>query len=243
MCFFLLSGNILLAIVKMPRIFTDNMVLQRDKQLNVWGWADKNETVKVFFNGQTKRSKADRLGKWQVQLSAMPFRGPFDMTIKGKQNTIIYRNVLLGDVWICSGQSNMEFILKKCDHGDKEISESNYPNIRLFTVKQTLNNRPSDDLSGEWKVCSPQTSPDFSAVAYFLGRYLNRKLDIPIGLIHSSWGGVSVETWTSTETMQKTSGYEKVIANQTTPEYDKVVAQNLEQKLKLLTYLKSNIWD
>lgn len=240
LCISLLLSFNLMAEVKMPGIFTDNMVLQRDEPLLVWGWADNNEQVSVNFNGQKRVVRASISGKWEVELNAMPPGGPFEMTIKGKNKIITYRNIMLGDVWMCSGQSNMEFILKRCYQADQEISESNYPDIRFFTVTRTLNNRPSDDLTGEWQVCSPQTSPDFSAVAYFFGRYLNRELHIPIGLIHSSWGGVSVETWTSTETMQKTSGYEQVIANQTTAEYDQIVAQNLEQKRKFDTAVEND---
>ena len=189
--------------ITLPAIFTSNMVLQRDKQIKIWGWGVKGETVMVNFNGQTSKTKTGKDGSWQLTLQPMAYGGPYNMTLSGK-NKITLNNILIGDVWICSGQSNMEFVLKNTRNSAKEILESTYSSIRLFTVEKATAFKPLNDVSSlGWQECNPATTSDFSAVAYFFGRKLNRDLNIPIGLVHTSWGGTNIQTWTSWDVMGK----------------------------------------
>src|SRR5687768_5896494 len=132
--------------VTLPKIFTPNMVLQRDKEIKIWGWADNGETVTVRFNGQSLRSKADKLGNWIITLKPMVYGGPYQMTIAGKKDIIRLANILIGDVWICSGQSNMEWIIENTNNAAKEITESEHPQIRLFTVKKAMALQPQKDI-------------------------------------------------------------------------------------------------
>lgn len=196
---FLCNMHIMKAEVKLPHIFSDNMVIQRDKAIKIWGWADKKENVELSFNGQKLKTKADANGKWNIMLKSMAYGGPYDLTVKGKKNTIVLGNILIGDVWLASGQSNMEFKVKNANNATSEIAESNYPQIRSFNVVKTIQMTPQSDLDGQWTVCSPSTVGDYSAVAYFFARKLYQETKIPIGIIHSSWGGTDIETWTSPE--------------------------------------------
>ncbi|MDR0507525.1 MAG: beta galactosidase jelly roll domain-containing protein [Dysgonamonadaceae bacterium] len=186
------------ATVKLPSVISDNMMIQRDMPITIWGWSDKGETVSLTFNNQTVKTKAGKDGVWKAELKAMPYGGPYQMTIKGKSNTIQLSNILIGDIWVCSGQSNMEWILYNANNGKEEIKNANYPNIRLLQIEKSISNIPLQDaVSKGWEVCSPQSADDFSAVGYFFGRAIHKELDIPIGLINTSWGGTGVETWTS----------------------------------------------
>jgi len=188
--------------VKPARIFSSNMVLQQGQMNPVWGWADKGEKITITFAGKTVTTKADKAGKWSAKLPSLDYGGPYEMTIKGK-NSIKFDNILIGEVWICSGQSNMEFAVSGSINAKSEIASANYPNIRLFTVAKKVAQKPIEDLdNGEWQVCTPQTIPGFSAVGYFFGRHLNQELKVPVGLIHTSWGGTVAETWTSTQTIE-----------------------------------------
>ncbi len=207
--FFLLAGMLLLfgispatlhAEVKLPQIFSDNMVLQANQPIHLWGWADAQEAVTILFNGKTIKAKADKSGKWEVRLQPLSYGGPYDLTVKGKKNEITLHNILLGEVWVCSGQSNMEFRVKEADNADAEIKNGDYPSIRFITVSKEMATTPKEDIQGIWKVCSPATVGECSAVGYYYGRELFRKLHIPIGLICTSWGGTDVETWISPDT-------------------------------------------
>jgi len=208
--FFALLAAIAHAGVTLPKVFTSNMVLQREKPVKIWGWAAKGEKITVQFNGQKAVTKADKNGAWIVSLAAMQAGGPFELKIEGK-NSIVLSNVLIGDVYICSGQSNMEFGLKNANNAAKEIAASSYPNIRLFTVKKAMSFMEQKDVEADpWVECGPSSSGDFSAVAYFFARKLIKDINIPIGLIHSSWGGTNIEAWTSWDIMSKTADYSKV---------------------------------
>jgi len=188
--------------VKPARIFSSNMVLQKGIENTIWGWADKNEAVSISLNGKTVKTKAKNDGKWTAKLPAMEYGGPYTLTFKGK-DFIELTNMMIGEVWICSGQSNMEFAVRRGKNADEEISKANYPNIRLFTVQKKVSKTPVADLDkGEWSICSPETVGDFSAVGYFFGRKINQELNVAIGLIHTSWGGTVAETWTSSETIK-----------------------------------------
>ncbi|GAC1451910.1 MAG: sialate O-acetylesterase [Chitinophagaceae bacterium] len=186
------------------------MVLQRDKPIKVWGWADKGEKIMVQLNAEKAVTKTGKNGEWMVTLQPIPAGGPYDLKVNGK-NSIVLSNVLVGDVYICSGQSNMEFVLKNANNAAKEIAASNYPNIRLFTVKKAMSFAEKKDVEADaWAECSPSSSGDFSAVAYFFARKLIKDINIPVGLIHSSWGGTNIEAWTSWDVMSKTADYSKV---------------------------------
>jgi sialate O-acetylesterase len=185
-----------LADVKLPAIFGEHMVVQRDMPVSVWGWADPGEKVTVSLGDQTKTATADQAGKWSLKLDAMKSGGPMVMKVQGK-NTIELGDVLVGEVWLASGQSNMQMSVAGSKDFEKEKEAANQPGIRMFTVERTPAETPQQDVKGSWVVCSPETVGGFSAVAYFFGRVLHRELDTPVGLIHSSWGGTPVEAWTS----------------------------------------------
>ncbi len=194
----LIAGSIT-AQVKLPPFFNNNMVLQQGIEIPVWGWASPGEKVTVNLDQAKVSTKADKAGKWGVKLPAMNYGGPYTMTVKGKDlHTLV--NVMIGEVWICSGQSNMEFYLMNATNGEAEVASANYPKIRLFSVNKRIAQNAQDQLEeGEWLECSSASSPHFSAVAYFFGRSLYKKLNVPIGLINTSWGGTVAETWISGE--------------------------------------------
>jgi sialate O-acetylesterase len=189
--------------VTLPKIFSSNMVLQQGIEIPVWGRADSGEKVNVTFNGITVSVIAGEDGKWMAKLPVQDYGGPFTLTVKG-ENEIVFENVMVGEVWIASGQSNMQWSVAQSRNAKTEIAAANYPNIRLFSVPRKVAQFPQDDIeSGEWVECSPETVAGFSAVAYFFGREIHDKLDVPVGLIHSSWGGTVAETWISPETISK----------------------------------------
>lgn len=193
----LLGITDLSAMIKVSGVFADNMVIQRDAPVKVWGWGDKGETVTVIFNGQNQRTRTNNDGYWELQLKEMSFGGPYEMTVSGKSNEIKIKNILIGDVWVCSGQSNMEFQVKLSANAPTEIEAADYPMIRSLNVSRTVNALPQEDMTGEWEICSPSTVGNFTAVGYYYARELYRQLNIPIGIIHSSWGATGVRTWTS----------------------------------------------
>ena len=207
----LLAGS-LTAQVKVPTYFSNNMVLQKGMAIPVWGWATPGEKVTVAIDQSSMSTTADKEGKWNVKLPAMNYGGPYQLTIQGKTN-LSFENVMIGEVWVCSGQSNMEFQLITSKNGEAEVAASNYPNIRLFTVKKTISHQQQEKLQdGEWSQCSPATSSNFSAVGYFFGRELHQKLNVAIGLINSSWGGTIAETWTSEQTIGQNPDFTNQLA-------------------------------
>lgn len=201
------------AAVKMPVIFSDHMVLQRDVPIKIWGWADKNEAVQVQFNGKSYQTKADNKGKWEVSMDALPAGGPYEMVIKGKSNEIAFGDILMGDVWIGSGQSNMEFRMSEAmPLTAEDLPKANHPDIRLFRVGRTFDFVPQEDLSGgTWAACTPETVKEFSAVAYYFGKDIQDNLNVPVGLIDCAWGGTDIETWTSWDVMSKDKRYERFL--------------------------------
>ncbi|MDR7372637.1 sialate O-acetylesterase [Flavobacterium aquidurense] len=233
--FLLLCGIIANANVKMPLLFSDGMVLQRNKEIPVWGWADANEKVEIHFNKQTKTVQADKTGKWTVRLAAEKAGGPFELIITGK-NKIIIKDVLVGEIWICSGQSNMEFQVFKTMNAEKEIADSNYPMIRHFGVAQDLSGLPKDDLkAGKWEVSNKENVGNFTAVGYYFAKKLYAELKIPIGIINTSWGGTNVETWTSREAFQKSNDFKAMIADVPTLNIDsisKLYAKRMQERVE-----------
>ena len=204
MILLLIGAHMACADIRLPAVVGDNMVLQRGQQATIWGWADPEEEIRLSVSWHTMELKtdADQDGKWFFAIQAPPAGGPYELTLSGK-NTVPIRNVLSGDVWVCSGQSNMEWPLHSAANGAREVAEADFPNIRLFTVQKTIADRPQDDCVGQWSPCNPQSVPGFSAVGYFFGRHLHRELNVPIGLINTSWGGTVAEAWTSAKALEK----------------------------------------
>ena len=182
--------------VKLPGIFGDHAVLQRQLAVPVWGWADPGEKVTVTFAGQQKTATADAAGKWSLKLDPLSAGGPYDLKVQGK-NTLTRIDLLVGEVWLCSGQSNMGMTVGGVQDKDREIAEANYPKIRMASPAHTPLPEPVNDTTVSWAVCSPKTVANFSAAAYFFGRDLHRDLSVPVGLINSSWGGTPIQAWTS----------------------------------------------
>ncbi|HEY3322325.1 MAG TPA: sialate O-acetylesterase [Planctomycetota bacterium] len=186
--------------VKVPAIFSSHMVLQADQECPVWGWADAGEDVTVEFAGQKLAAKPDGSGKWMARLAAMKANANGQvLTIRGK-NTITLEDVLVGEVWLCSGQSNMEFTVRQSDNSKDELASANHPRIRHIKLQHRPSDKPMTDVpSTGWEVCTPTTVGNFTAAGYFFGRQIMKDLDVPIGLIGSNWGGTRIEPWTPPE--------------------------------------------
>jgi len=182
--------------VRLPHVFGDHMVVQRGTKIPVWGWADPGEEVAVQLGKRKAKTRADAEGKWIVRLGRIrKAGGPYEMTVTGR-NTIRLTDVLVGEVWIASGQSNMQFSVRGAADPEKEIAAAQRPEMRLLQAPRVSAGQPASDIEVEWKRCSPETVADFSAVAYFFGRKLHEELNVPIGLINASWGGTRIEPWT-----------------------------------------------
>jgi sialate O-acetylesterase len=197
----LLSGALIppaRANVSLPSLFSDHAVLQRDQTVPVWGWADPGEEVSVTFAGQTKSTKAGADGKWRVSLDKLQPGEPAALTVKGR-NTITVADVLVGEVWLCSGQSNMAFTVNRAANFEQEKAAADHPQVRVFTVKSGGADTPQEKCAGTWVVSKPETVATFSAVAYFFARDLQAQLHVPCGVINSSVGGTPIESWTSRE--------------------------------------------
>lgn len=187
--------------ITLPSLISDNMVLQQRAKVNVWGKADPGESVTVQLGSDSAQTTAGKDGAWGVKIESMKAGGPYDMTISGK-NSITVHNVAVGEVWVCSGESNMEFKLASASNGAGEIAAASLPMVRVFTVKHNAAREPKPDCEGSWAVCDPDTARDFSAVGYFFARELNRTLRAPVGLIQSAWGPSPAESWTPRGTLE-----------------------------------------
>ncbi len=188
-------------------LFSDDMVLQRGVKVPVWGWTTPGASVTVELRGQKAMAAADANGKWLARLGPFEAGGPFTLTINGPQSVTL-SNVLVGDVWLCSGQSNMEMGVTQVDNPQEEVARADYPQVRLFAVPKTIAAAPQSTVQGRWLVASPANIVSggwggFSAVAYFFGRHLHKELKVPVGLIHSSWGGTVAEGWVSPEALSE----------------------------------------
>ncbi|TAN19119.1 MAG: sialate O-acetylesterase [Chitinophagaceae bacterium] len=209
----LLSSMTLIAQVRLPRLIRDSMILQRNAKINLWGWASKGEKVSVTFNHKTYKAKTGEDGKWMLQLPAMKAGGPHTMEIKGK-NKITLHDILIGDVWFCSGQSNMVHQVKLHSvYYPDAIPGAHYPEIRQFWIPTLTNLQgPQDDLpDGYWKPAIPQDVSDFSAVAYFFARDLYQKYHVPIGIINASVGGTPIQAWMSEKSLKDFPSMMKII--------------------------------
>ncbi len=187
----------LAAEVVVPKLFSDHMVLQRNLPIHVWGTATAGEAVSVTFRGETRKTATDVLGRWSLYLEPANAGGPYTLSIQGT-NTITFQDVLIGDIWVASGQSNMEFPMTKVADSEKEIAAARYPQIRLLHIEKKASDYALSDVSAKsWSDCTPESVPDFSAVAYFFAREIQQREHVPIGVIESSWGGTPAEAWTS----------------------------------------------
>ena len=187
--------------VRLPAVIGDNMVLQQGMAVPIWGWAAPGEDVTVTITGQKLRATAGDDGRWMVKLEPMKAGGPLELTVAGK-NAIAVKNVLVGEVWYCAGQSNMEMTVKQSQDGDKEAAAAQHPEIRHFTLKKVASAEPVQDVDGAWAVCGPDTAGAFSAAAYFFARDVQAAMKVPVGVMNSSWGGSQAEAWMSDETLK-----------------------------------------
>ena len=189
--------------MKLHSVFTDNMVLQRDRDIVVWGTAAPGCMVTVFLHSQRKNALADACGRWQLKMPPMPAGGPYELEINWTgNNRIILRNVMVGDVWLCAGQSNMDMELQNVFDADEEIGLADHPQIRFFKVPRLVSARPHDKVDGQWQTCSPATARSFSAISYFYARELSEALNVPIGVICSARGATMAEAWTPIEALE-----------------------------------------
>lgn len=201
--------------VTMPAIFSDNMVLQREKKITLWGNAEPGSRIAVSMRGNRAFTQANKQGAWKVELRPMMEGGPYTLKVRGS-TALEFENVMVGEVWLCSGQSNMEMPLQGWSgqpvEGSKEaIGKADYPDLRLFTVQKKTASKPQKDCEGTWSVCTPESAAPFSATAFFFGRKLLEELDCPIGLIDSTWGGTPAEAWTTGKHISTIAQFKPVI--------------------------------
>ncbi|MCV9928281.1 sialate O-acetylesterase [Flavobacterium sp. LS1R49] len=196
--FFLMISSTMMANASLPNIFGDNMVLQRNAEVKIWGWGNPKEEIKLVssWNNQEYKVVANNQAQWELKIKTPEAGGPYTITIKG-YNEVVLKNILIGEVWVCSGQSNMEMSASwGIDNGDEEVKNATNPNIRFFTVPKLTATTPQNNLLGNWVESNPETMKYFSAVGYFFGKRLQEDLkNVPIGLISSNWGGTPAEIW------------------------------------------------
>jgi sialate O-acetylesterase len=215
-----LAASIAQADIRLPRVLADNMVLQRNSPVQLWGWADPGERIRIRFRNQRLNAVADPSGNWSATLAALAAGGPDRLQLIGKHRLTLH-NVLVGDVWLASGQSNMEFpLLRQGGFGgvldaEHEDRAAHFPRIRLFRVKHATALDPKADLLADgWRSVTPSSVADFSAIAYLFGRELHRRYGVPIGLIESSWGGTAAESWMSLEGLQPFPEFADAVARE-----------------------------
>lgn len=198
--------------VSLPAFFTNNMVLQRNVAIPVWGHAAAYEKLELTFHNQVKFVRADKDGKWMTQLNAEPAGGPYQLSVKGK-NSIVLSNILVGEVWLCSGQSNMEWSVGQSDNAAREIQAARNPFIRQIKIQHQVSSLPAADVKTDgWKICDPATVADFTGVGYFFAKHIYDSIGVPVGLINDCWGGTNIETWISREGFESSSAFKNMIA-------------------------------
>lgn len=208
-----LVAGLELSALSLPYFFADNMVLQQLQPIRVWGLAAPFERVEVRLHQRDGVARADAAGHWAVDLAPLPAGGPYVLSVAGETETVSFQNVMMGEVWICAGQSNMEWKLWRTENGDQEVANADYPNIRLFKVPKTMAASPQSDLSGgQWEVCTPESTRDFSGLGYFFGRGLHQDLGVAIGLIEVVWGGTRISSWMSPQSLADDPNFSAAVA-------------------------------
>ncbi len=205
-------GGFAWAELKLPALFSDYMVLQQGVEAPVWGWADAGATVIVAINDQRHEVIAGEDGRWRVNLAALPAGGPHRLIVQSGGEVYTFREVLVGEVWIASGQSNMQWSVSQSGNPEQEIANGDHPRIRLFYVPRVTADAPQSDVDATWTECNSVTVADFSAVAYYFGRYLHESLNVPVGLIHTSWGGTPAESWASRGSLEASEPLKPILA-------------------------------
>ena len=231
--------------VKLPSLFASHMVLQRDRAAPIWGTAAAGETVHVLLGKQLAKVKADDAGKWRAELRPQPAGGPHTIVIEGADSRIQIDDVYFGEVWICSGQSNMAWSVSRSTNAETEIAAADWPKIRFFKVPLVPAAEPQDDCAGRWYVCGPKTVADLSAVGYFFGRELHKELDVPIGMLQTSWGGTLAEAWTSREALEAKENLKPILERIETVKGDQNRASHLYNGMlhMLIPYgIRGAIW-
>ncbi len=227
-CFFCIwmIGESVFAQLSLPKVFADNMVIQREIEVPIWGKSFSSDTITVVFNQQKKMGIANEKGDWKINLPKQNAGGPYDMILSSSTGQVIeFHNILVGDVWFASGQSNMEWQVQQAKDADLEIKNANYNKIRFFNVEHAKELIPQEEVrGGEWEVCDSLSVKDKSAVAYYFGRYLHKDLNVPIGIIQSTWGGTPVEAWTSREQLLNSN-----ITSQTVKDNDSITSNHFVQ--------------
>ena len=190
--------------LRLPAVISNNMVLQRGQPVPIWGWAEPGESVTITVAGKTARAPAGQDGRWQVRLPAVePQDQAMELVVSGSSGGVLHvKNVVVGEVWLCSGPSNIFWPVKRCDNAKQEIASATYPRIRFFSVGRKMADQPQADCEGRWVECSPPSVGDVSGIGYFFARQLHEELKSPVGLVQSFWGGSRIEAWTSMEALQ-----------------------------------------
>lgn len=198
--------------VRLPALISPHMLLQRDMPVHIWGKADPGEKVTVGFRGATATATPDMTGRWDVYLPPGPAGGPFELRVQGR-NQLVVPDVLVGDLWVASGQSNMEWSVSRSRDAAIEIAAANYPQIRIFRVGHKISDTPVEDVEGSWHAVTPESVKEFSAVGYFFARHLNGHLKVPMGVMSAAWGGTPAEAWTSAPALAADASLQPVFAN------------------------------
>jgi len=230
--------------VSLPSFFTDNMVLQRNVLIPVWGRATANEKLELKFHNQVKVFKADKDGRWMTQLDAETAGGPYELSVKGL-NSILLKNILVGEVWLCSGQSNMEWSVGQSDNAAKEIQEARNPFIRQIKIQHNISSLPVTDVkTNGWKICDQTTVADFTGVGYFFAKRIYDSIKVPVGLINDCWGGTNIETWVSREGFESSPEFKDMIAGMPKLNLDslsQLLQMSNRQRIGLLQGAKINV--
>ncbi|HRA86616.1 MAG TPA: sialate O-acetylesterase [Planctomycetaceae bacterium] len=232
--------------VQLPSVFSEHMVLQQQQKIRIWGWADAGEAVSVAIGSNTASAKADDSGRWQVDLASMTGSNtPVTISVKGN-NTVEIKDVLIGEVWLCSGQSNMEWTVASSTNAQEELAAAKYPMIRHIKVPLVQSTVPLDNFNSSWQVCSPETVGGFTACGYFMARKLHQELDVPVGLVNSSWGGTRVEPWTPPVGFQHVAALQDIylsVIGRTpgTPQYRDRLSAHIKSLEEWIANAKNNV--
>ena len=223
--------------ISLPYIFSDNMVLQRGQKIPVWGFSSPNETIKVAFKKQLKETKANEKGEWMVYLNQEKAGGPYLLTVSGK-NKITFKNVLIGDVWLASGQSNMEWNLAATEGYDNELNQTKFPLIRHIKINKKINSLPQNNVTEtHWDVANKQTIGDFSAVAFHFAKKMYQEKGVPVGIINSSWGGTVIESWIPREAFEQSPYFKEMISKMPKVDIEQLEQNNIAEKTILMESL------